>query len=48
GRSKFMCEEIIRDFERAHGIQAVILRYFNAAGADLETLIGETTLPKHT
>ncbi len=41
GRSKWMCEEIIRDFEMAHGIEAVILRYFNAAGADLQTHVGE-------
>lgn len=46
GRSKWMNEEIIHDFERAHGLEAVILRYFNAAGADLETEIGENHTPE--
>lgn len=46
GRSKWMNEEIIHDFEMAHGIEAVILRYFNAAGADLETQIGENHAPE--
>jgi UDP-glucose-4-epimerase GalE len=46
GRSKRMNEEIIHDFEMAHGIEAVILRYFNAAGADLETQIGENHSPE--
>lgn len=46
GRSKQMIEQIIADFERAHGIRAVILRYFNAAGADLETQIGENHTPE--
>ena len=46
GRSKLMCEEIIHDFEKAHGIRAVILRYFNAAGADFETEVGENHSPE--
>lgn len=46
GRSKLMIEQIIADFETAHGIQAVNLRYFNAAGADLETQIGENHTPE--
>ncbi|MBX7065897.1 MAG: UDP-glucose 4-epimerase GalE [Parachlamydiales bacterium] len=46
GRSKWMNEEIIHDFEKAHGLEAVILRYFNAAGADLETQIGENHAPE--
>lgn len=46
GRSKWMNEEIIHDFEMAHGIEATILRYFNAAGADLETQIGENHSPE--
>ncbi len=41
GRSKWMNEQIIHDFEMAHNFDAVILRYFNAAGADLQTEIGE-------
>jgi UDP-arabinose 4-epimerase len=46
GRSKLMIEQILADFEMAHGIQAVNLRYFNAAGADLETQIGENHEPE--
>lgn len=41
GRSKLMVEQVISDFEIAHGIQSVILRYFNVAGADPEGEIGE-------
>lgn len=33
GRSKLFFEHILRDAETAHGIKAVCLRYFNAAGA---------------
>lgn len=46
GRSKWMNEQIIQDFEAAHHFEAVILRYFNAAGADLETQIGENHTPE--
>ncbi len=46
GRSKLMVEQIISDFEAAYGLNAVILRYFNAAGADLETQIGENHTPE--
>lgn len=46
GRSKLMIEQIIADFERAHGLKAVILRYFNAAGADLDAEIGENHTPE--
>jgi UDP-glucose 4-epimerase len=41
GRSKLYAEEIMLDYARAHGIFPVILRYFNAAGADPESEIGE-------
>lgn len=34
GRSKLMCEQIIRDTAAARNLRFVILRYFNAAGAD--------------
>lgn len=34
GHTKAMIEQMIRDFAVAHGIHFVILRYFNAAGAD--------------
>jgi UDP-glucose 4-epimerase len=41
GRSKLYGEEVMLDYARAHGIFPVILRYFNAAGADPEGEIGE-------
>lgn len=46
GRSKWMVEQMISDFETAHGIKAVALRYFNIAGADLDTEIGENHDPE--
>ena len=46
GRSKWMNEQIIHDFEKAFDFEAVILRYFNAAGADLQTQIGENHTPE--
>lgn len=46
GWSKLMIEQIIADFQMAHGFSSVILRYFNAAGADLETQIGENHTPE--
>jgi UDP-glucose 4-epimerase len=34
GWSKLMTEIMLRDADRAHGLHAVVLRYFNVAGAD--------------
>lgn len=34
GRGKWMVEIILEDYERAHGLRSVSLRYFNAVGAD--------------
>lgn len=42
GHTKWMTEQMIRDF----GMEAVILRYFNAAGADLEGKLGEAHMPE--
>jgi len=33
GRSKWMVEQILADYDRAYGLNSVSLRYFNAAGA---------------
>ncbi|HXZ14440.1 MAG TPA: UDP-glucose 4-epimerase GalE [Roseiarcus sp.] len=41
GFSKLVCEQMMDDFDRAHGLKSVRLRYFNAAGADPEAEIGE-------
>jgi len=46
GRSKRMGEEVLRDACAAHGLGAIALRYFNAAGADAEGDIGEEHQPE--
>lgn len=46
GRSKLMVEEILRDYDSAHGLKFVSLRYFNAAGADLAGELGEDHAPE--
>lgn len=46
GRSKWITEQMLRDFDQAHGIKSVSLRYFNAAGADLDGEIGEDHTPE--
>jgi len=46
GQSKLMIEQILRDYEKAYGLRHAILRYFNAAGADLEGEIGEDHDPE--
>jgi UDP-arabinose 4-epimerase len=46
GRSKLMGEMILRDACAAHGLGAVALRYFNAAGADAEGETGEEHDPE--
>jgi UDP-arabinose 4-epimerase len=46
GRSKRMGEEVLRDACAAHGLAAVALRYFNAAGADAAGEVGEEHDPE--
>lgn len=46
GRSKWMVEQVLEDFERAYGLKSVCLRYFNAAGADPEGQLGERHEPE--
>ncbi len=46
GRTKLAVEYMIRDFTHAYGLRAVCLRYFNAAGADLDGEIGEDHDPE--
>ena len=41
GASKLMVERILDDYDMAHGLRHVALRYFNAAGADPDGEIGE-------
>jgi len=46
GRSKWMVELLIQDFAAAYGLPGVILRYFNAAGADPAGDLGEDHTPE--
>lgn len=46
GRSKWMVEQILEDYDCAFGLKSVCLRYFNAAGADPEGLVGERHEPE--
>lgn len=46
GRAKLMVETILRDYERAHGLRTISLRYFNAAGADPDGATGECHDPE--
>ena len=46
GASKRAIEDILRDFEAAFDLRAVIFRYFNVAGADPEGEVGEFHRPE--
>jgi len=46
GASKRTVEEILRDFGVSDGLEAVVFRYFNVAGADVEAEIGEWHQPE--
>jgi UDP-glucose 4-epimerase len=46
GRSKLMVEQVLADYDRAYGLKSVCLRYFNAAGADPEGMLGERHEPE--
>lgn len=46
GWSKFMLEQVLTDCEPAWGLRSVALRYFNAAGAAADGLIGEDHRPE--
>ena len=46
GETKLAVERALPHLERAYGIRSVVLRYFNAAGADPEGLIGEDHHPE--
>ena len=46
GASKLIVERMLADFEVAHGLRSVSLRYFNGAGADREAEIGESHDPE--
>jgi UDP-glucose 4-epimerase len=46
GRSKLIIEQVLKDLDSYQGFRSVILRYFNAAGADPEGRIGEWHSPE--
>jgi UDP-glucose 4-epimerase len=46
GRTKWMVEQILADYDFAYGLKSVSLRYFNAAGADPEGQLGERHEPE--
>jgi UDP-glucose 4-epimerase len=46
GKSKWMVEQALADYEHAHGIRSVCLRYFNAAGAAPDGSLGERHDPE--
>ncbi len=46
GKSKLMVEQILADFQTAYGLNYVVLRYFNAAGAHESGAIGEQHDPE--
>jgi UDP-glucose-4-epimerase GalE len=46
GRTKLVLEEALEDFETAHAIRHVNLRYFNAAGAHESAELGEDHRPE--
>jgi UDP-glucose 4-epimerase len=46
GRSKWMVEQMLADYEQAYGLRHTCLRYFNAAGADPSAMLGERHDPE--
>lgn len=46
GQSKSMVEQILSDFDTAYELRSIVLRYFNAAGADPDCEIGEDHDPE--
>jgi UDP-glucose 4-epimerase len=46
GKSKWMVEQVLDDYDHAYGLKSVCLRYFNAAGADPSGELGERHEPE--
>jgi UDP-glucose 4-epimerase len=46
GRSKWMVEQMLADYGHAYGLRYSCLRYFNAAGADPDGVLGERHEPE--
>ncbi len=46
GQTKYIVEQALSDYDKYTGFRSVVLRYFNAAGADFEGRIGEWHQPE--
>ena len=46
GHSKLAVEHLLRDYDAAHGLRSITLRYFNAAGAHPDGTLGEQHEPE--
>jgi UDP-glucose 4-epimerase len=46
GRTKWMIEQMLADYDAAYGLRSIALRYFNAAGADADAKLGERHDPE--
>lgn len=46
GHSKLAVEHALQDYDQAHGLRSITLRYFNAAGAHPDGSIGERHQPE--
>ncbi|MBO7641868.1 MAG: UDP-glucose 4-epimerase GalE [Alphaproteobacteria bacterium] len=46
GKTKFMAEEILDDYDKSYGLKSIRLRYFNVAGSDSKNRIGESHDPE--
>ncbi|MCU7490818.1 MAG: UDP-glucose 4-epimerase GalE [Bacteroidota bacterium] len=45
-KTKYFIEQVLSDFDSSFGVKYAALRYFNAAGADFEGIIGESHEPE--
>jgi UDP-glucose 4-epimerase len=46
GETKYFLERILKQYDRAYGLRYTALRYFNASGASLDGLLGESHDPE--
>ncbi|HEX2962890.1 MAG TPA: UDP-glucose 4-epimerase GalE [Ignavibacteriales bacterium] len=45
-KTKYFIEQVLSDFDTSFGVKYAALRYFNAAGADFDGIIGESHEPE--
>lgn len=46
GRTKYVVEQVLQDYDQAYGMRSARLRYFNACGASPDGLLGEDHDPE--